>query len=199
VQEFTGVTPDLTTLGKVMTGGLPAGALAGRAEVMEVLGSTGDPDRDRRERIPQYGTWNAMPVVAAAGVAALGLIADGEPTRIANERAAQLRDGLNDVFAASGLAAVAYGRSSIWKTYLGERPKLLDGDLSEAAADGERLASGWGSLGDPLRQALLLEGVDVMRTQGFTSAAHTEAEIAATVKAFARAIERLRAEGLLRV
>jgi len=198
VQEYTGVIPDLTTLGKVVGGGLPAGALAGRAGVMEMLGSTGDPDRDRRERIPHYGTWNAMPIVAAAGVAALGLIANGDPTRIANERAAQLRDGLNEVFAAGGLPAVAYGRSSIWKTYLGERPKLLDGDLSEAAADGERLAVGWGDLGDPLRRALLLEGVDVMRSQGFTSAVHTEAEITATVEAFAGAIERLRAEGLLR-
>jgi glutamate-1-semialdehyde 2,1-aminomutase len=199
VQEFAGITPDLTTLGKVVAGGLPAGALAGRAEVMEVLGTTGDAERDRRERIPHYGTWNAMPVAAAAGVAALGLIAGGEPTRLANERAAQLRDGLNDVFAAAGLPAVAYGRSSIWKTYLGERPKLLDGDLSSAAEDAERLARGWGSLGDPLRQALLLEGVDVMRTQGFLSAVHTEDEIARTIEAFARAIERLRADGVLKV
>ncbi|MFN8217811.1 MAG: aminotransferase class III-fold pyridoxal phosphate-dependent enzyme [Solirubrobacterales bacterium] len=199
VQEHTGITPDMTTLGKVVAGGFPAGALVGRADVMAMLDTTGDPLRDRRERIPQYGTWNAMPVAAAAGVAALSAIAGGEPTRIANQRAAQLRDGLNEVFAAADLPAVAYGRSSIWKTYLGERPKLLDGDLTEAAADGERLARGWGELGDSLRQALLLEGVDVMRTQGFTSAAHTEEEIAATVEAFARAIERLRAERLLEV
>jgi glutamate-1-semialdehyde 2,1-aminomutase len=138
-----------------------------------------------------------MPVAAAAGVVALGLIADGQPTRIANERAAQLRNGLNEVFASAGLRAVAYGRSSIWKTYLGERPKLLDGDLSDAAADGERLARGWGDLGDTLRLALLLEGMDVMRTQGFTSAVHTEDEIEATVEAFARAIGRLRAAGQL--
>ncbi len=197
VQQYSGVTPDLTTLGKVVAGGIPAGALVGRADVMDVFGSTGDAARDRRERIPHYGTWNAMPVVAVAGVAALGLIADGEPTRIANERGAQLRDGLNEVFASTGLQAVAYGRSSIWKTFLGERPKLLDGDLSDSAADGERLAQGWGDLGDTLRQALLLEGVDVMRTQGFTSAVHTEEEIAATVEAFARAIGRLRAVGQL--
>ena len=199
VQEYTGVIPDLTTLGKVVAGGMPAGALAGRAEVMEMLGTSGDRERDRRERIPHYGTWNAMPIVAAAGVAALRLIATGEPTRIANERASQLRDRLNAVFAEADLPALAYGRSSIWKTYLGERPKLLDGDLSNAAVDGERLAQGWGSLGDSLRQALLLQGVDVMRTQGFTSAIHTEDEIAATGDAFGHAIERLRAEGLLQV
>jgi glutamate-1-semialdehyde 2,1-aminomutase len=197
VQEYTGITPDLTTLGKVVAGGIPAGALVGQREVMEVFGSTGDPERDRRERIPHYGTWNAMPLAAAAGVAALGLVADGEPTRVANERCAQLLDGLNEVFNSAGLEAVAYGRSSIWKTYLGERPKLLDGDLSDAAADGERLAQGWGPIGDSLRHALLLEGFDVMRTQGFTSAAHTEDEIAETVEAFARAIERLRAAGQL--
>ena len=197
VQEYSGITPDLTTLGKVVAGGIPAGALVGPADVMEVFGSTGDAARDRRERIPHYGTWNAMPVTAAAGIAALGLIAGGEPTRIANERGAQLREGLNEVFASADLQAAAYGRSSIWKTFLGERPKLLDGDLSDAAADAERLAQGWGDLGDTLRQALLLEGVDVMRTQGFTSAVHTENEIAATVEAFARAIGRLRTAGQL--
>jgi glutamate-1-semialdehyde 2,1-aminomutase len=198
VQEYANVLPDLTTLGKVLGGGLPSGAVAGRADVMEMLGSTGDPARDRRERIAHYGTWNAMPVVAAAGVATLELVASGELIELANQRAADLRDGLNGVFEALGLAAVAYGRSSIWKTYLGERPRMLDGDFSNAQAEGELLAQGWGALGDPLRKALLLAGVDVMRTQGFTSAAHSEDDIARTIEAFESAIKRLRDEGLLR-
>jgi glutamate-1-semialdehyde 2,1-aminomutase len=198
VQEFAGVTPDLTTLGKIVGGGLPAGAVAGAAEVMEVLGTTGDPARDRLERIPQYGTWNAMPVVAAAGVATLKLVASGEPIEIANRRASQLRDGLNEVFASLDLAAVAYGRSSIWKSYLGERPRMLDGDLSDVRAESERLAQGWGEVGDPLRQAMLVQGIDVMRAAGFASAAHTEDDITRTIEAFEIAIKRLRDEGHLR-
>ena len=129
VQEYSGVTPDLTTLGKVVAGGIPAGALVGRADVMDVFGSTGDAARDRRERIPHYGTWNAMPLMAAAGVAALGLIADGEPTRIANERGAQLRDGLNEVFASAGPA----GR--------GLRSQLDLEDLPRRAAEAARRRS----------------------------------------------------------
>jgi glutamate-1-semialdehyde 2,1-aminomutase len=198
VQEYANVLPDLTTLGKVLGGGLPSGALAGRADVMEMLASTGDPARDRRERIAHYGTWNAMPVVAASGVATLKLVASGELIEVANQRAADLRDQLNGVFEALGLPAVAYGRSSIWKTFLGERPRMLDGDFSNAPQESEQLALGWGALGDPLRKALLLEGVDVMRTQGFTSAAHSEDDIAKTADAFESAIKRLRDEGVLR-
>jgi glutamate-1-semialdehyde 2,1-aminomutase len=199
VQEWTGVTPDLTTLGKIVGGGLPAGAVGGRADVMEGLGSTGDPDRDRREKIPHYGTWNAMPIAAAAGVATLRLVASGEPTRLAADRADALRDGLNRLFDELGLPGVAYGRSSIWKTYLGEPPALLRGDYSNAAAESELLARGWGSVSDPLRQALLLEGIDPMRTAGFTSAAHGEDDIARTVDAFGLAVRRLRDEGILTV
>ena len=199
VQEYLGITPDLTTLGKVVGGGLPAGALAGRSELMMLLGETGDADWDRRHRIAQHGTWNANPVAAAAGVATLGIVASGEPIRIANLRADQLRAGLDQLFRDVSLPAGTYGRSSIWKTYLGDRPKCLDGDFSCYLEESERLSRGWGGAGDPLRKAMLLNGVDLMRSQGFTSAVHEERDIEITIEAFRRSIERLREEGILQV
>ena len=197
VQEYLGITPDLTTLGKIVGGGLPAGALAGRSDLMMLLVETGDADWDRRHKIPHHGTWNANPVAAAAGVATLEMVASGEPVRTAISRADQLRGGLNQLFREVSLPAGAYGVSSIWKTYLGERPKCLDGDFSNYFEESDRLSRGWGKAGDPLRMAMLLNGVDLMRSQGFTSAVHEERDIEMTIDAFKHSIERLRGEGIL--
>src|SRR5207244_12543171 len=64
-QEMYGVTPDLTTLGKIIGGGLPVAAFGGRADVMELL----DPRRD--PSIAQGGTYNGNPLGMAAGLAAM--------------------------------------------------------------------------------------------------------------------------------
>ena len=64
-QGRCGVTPDLTTLGKIIGGGLPVGALGGRADVMALF----DPRRD--DRIGHGGTFNANPLTMAAGLATL--------------------------------------------------------------------------------------------------------------------------------
>ena len=64
-QGRLGVTPDLTTLGKIIGGGLPVGALGGRADVMALF----DPRRD--DRIGHGGTFNANPLTMAAGLATL--------------------------------------------------------------------------------------------------------------------------------
>ena len=197
VQARVGVTPDLTTLGKVMGGGLPVGAVVGRAEVMELLAWRPDPVWERHGMVPHPGTWNAMPIVAAAGVAALRTARDtGAPER-AEALTRRLVDGFNAVFAELEVKAFAYARSSIFKTCAGEPPGLLAGDYSAIATEQPRLMAGWGKLAAPLRKAMLLEGVDLMRTGGFLSSAHTEAEVDATCESLERALTRLRREDLL--
>jgi glutamate-1-semialdehyde 2,1-aminomutase len=69
VQETCGVTPDLTALGKILAGGMPGGAVGGRADVMDHIGGL----RDGPRRIAHPGTHNAHPPSAAAGVTVLGL------------------------------------------------------------------------------------------------------------------------------
>lgn len=197
-QEYFDVIPDLTTLGKIVGGGLPAGAFGGRSDLMNLLALTDDDEWNRRHVIPHHGTWNANPVAAAAGVATLQLVASGEPIRVANQRAQQLLEGLNQVFERASLPATAYGVSSIWKTYLGERPGILDGDFSNHIEESERLSQGWGAVEVPLRKAMLLNGVDLMRSHGFTSSAHDENDIQITIEAFEHSIGRLRREGTLR-
>ncbi|MBA7671169.1 Glutamate-1-semialdehyde 2,1-aminomutase [subsurface metagenome] len=68
-QSTIGVTPDLTSLGKAIGGGLGVGALGGRADIMDMLKPKASPQRS----VMHAGTWNANPLTAAAGVAACKL------------------------------------------------------------------------------------------------------------------------------
>ena len=198
VQEYFGVLPDLTALGKVVGGGIPSGAIAGRSELMNAFQDVESSGSGRRP-VPHHGTWNANPLAAAAGVATLTLVSTGEPAQVATARADALRSGLNELFSDISLPAAAYGRASIWKTMLGERPRILDGDFSNYVSDAEQLSKGWGEIDTPLRQAMLLNGVDPMRGAGFTSCVHEASDIDLTIEAFGLSIARLRDEGILAV
>ena len=71
-QEYFGIMPDLTTLAKILGGGLPGGAVTGRADIVNMIeGRPGDADFNRNRRIAHNGTFNANPLSAAAGIAAL--------------------------------------------------------------------------------------------------------------------------------
>src|SRR5439155_15841798 len=88
-REHYGVTPDLTTLAKILAGGLPGGGVAGRAEVLAVFGS-GTTLAGRRAQVPHTGTFNGNPLSAAAGIAMLERIADGVAPAKAGAAAATL-------------------------------------------------------------------------------------------------------------
>lgn len=195
VQEFFGVTPDLTTLGKIIGGGLPAGAVVGRRDIMELF--TAKPEQQFSPTVPHPGTWNAAPIVAAAGVAAFDVMRQTSAVEHALAMTVRLVGGFNSVFRASNVKAFAYARSSLFKVCPGEPPPMVLGDFSSASKDSEQLFAGWGPTASIFRKALLLEGVDLMRTGGFVSAAHTEADIDATCQALERALARLREESFL--
>ncbi len=95
-QGAYGVTPDLTTFGKVIGGGLPIGALGGRVEVMETLSPLG--------RVFQSGTLAGNPLATAAGLTAIEHLTDGAYGEL-RARASRLAAGLTQVCAASGFAA----------------------------------------------------------------------------------------------
>lgn len=196
-QEFFDVIPDLTTLGKIIGGGLPAGALVGSDQIMELFEWRPDEQWERHRMIAHTGTWNAQPVLAAAGTATLRLVRDTDAVARAAALTQRLIAGFNAVFADCEVKAFAYGRSSIFKVCPGEPPPMVAGDFSTAAADGAQLSAGWGPLGQVLRKAMILEGVDLMRTNGFLSAAHTDDDIEMTCQALSRALGRMRREGSL--
>lgn len=195
-QEYFNVIPDLTTLAKVMAGGLNGGAVVGRQAIMEVFEPKEDPHWSRYQMVPHPGTYNANPLSAAAGIAALQIIATGEPTKRAQEMNDLLISGFNDVLARRGVAGCAYGRASIFKTFVGqEAPRLTRFDFSHMTEDTATLVAGTPHTKN-LRKGMLLNGVDLMRVAGFVSAAHTADLIETTVQAFDRTIARMQSEGL---
>src|SRR5262245_57794070 len=119
-QGYYGVRPDLTTLAKILAGGLPGGCLAGRSDILEFLEF-----RPGKPKMKHPGTFNANPLSAAAGSATLKLVASGAPCRRANELGKALRQKLNGLFQSKGLDWLAYGEFSGWKLlprYQGPRP-----------------------------------------------------------------------------
>ncbi len=196
-QEYFNVIPDLTTLAKAMAGGLNGGAVVGRKAIMEVFAPKVDPTWSRYQMVPHPGTFNANPLSAAAGIAALKLIATGEPTKRAQEMTDMLIHEFNQVLERRGAAGCAYGRASIFKTYIGdEPPRLTRFDFTNVKTDTARLVEGT-PVSTELRQSMLLNGVDLMRVSGFVSAAHTAEIIEDTVQAFDRTIDRMQREGIL--
>ncbi len=196
-QERYGIKPDLTTLAKILAGGLPGGALAGRADVLSAIEF-----RPGKPKMRHPGTYNANPLSAAAGVAALKLVATGEPGRLANEAGRQLRNRLNAVFAERNWPWFAYVDFSMFRLI----PNYEGPRATQAADDNDGLIPYGGDLneldGPPanpnfrhsFRQAVLLNGIDMPGLGGWLTAVHTSKDIERTVGAIASAIEMLKAE-----
>ncbi len=195
-QALYGVTPDLTTLAKVVSGGVPGAAVAGREDLLELL------DFDAAERrgggkIGHQGTYNANPLSAAAGVAALTVIAETDACERASRSAESLRRALNAVVADAGVPWAAYGESSVFHVFTNPRGRAISPDAFDPLeCDFEELACKPKGLVHKLRLALLVNGVDVTGWPGGTvSIAHGEADISRTAEAFARALHMLRQDG----
>jgi glutamate-1-semialdehyde 2,1-aminomutase len=193
-QAHYGVTPDLTTLAKILAGGLPGGCMAGRADVLAALEF-----RPGKVKMKHPGTFNANPLSAAAGVATLQQVATGEPTRRANETARLLRQRLNALFAQRGLDWVVYGEFSGFKLLPGyQGPPPGGDDFIPYGGDMDKLGEAKSArLVHAFRRGMLLHGVDLPGLSGMTTAAHTEEDVERTVAAVAGALGMLREEGLL--
>jgi glutamate-1-semialdehyde 2,1-aminomutase len=182
-QEYYGVTPDLTTLAKIVAGGLPGAAVCGKRELVSRMTFRDDAKWNRTQRVAQNGTYNSNPVCSAAGIAMLSQIADGKLHERANARGAQLRAALNDVFRKAGVPCVAYGDVSICHI-------SLEGPPTAGKPKNPGLYHKW-------RCALILHGVDMSANHGWVSTVHGDREIEETAQAVAAAVADLKAEGAL--
>ncbi len=187
VQQATGVTPDLTVLGKVLAGGMPGGAVGGRADLMDQLAGPAAGSR----RVAHPGTHNAHPLAAAAGVTTLRLAASGELQTSAGRLAAALRDELTAVFRTSGVPGRAYGASSTFHLLFGH--EAASGTVDAAAL---KKSVPPAAVSAVLHCSMLSEGVHLFHGSGFLSAAHGEREAELTVRALATTLGRLQAAGL---
>ena len=199
-QAFYGVTPDLTFLAKIVAGGMPGGALTGRADIMDVITFSDDAAWNKTNRVPHQGTFNANPVCASAGVAMLEQVATTDVTERANRTGEALRGAMNEVARDEGVNWVVYGEFSGFHILPCDEDQTVTlDDIYAGKVDAEILKGG-----TPLarihevRCGLLAEGVDVIPWPGgVISAVHTEADIDETAAAYRNLLRLLKEEKAL--
>jgi glutamate-1-semialdehyde 2,1-aminomutase len=178
VQQRENILPDMTTLGKVVGGGLPVGAFGGRAEIMDLLSPVG--------AVYQAGTLSGNPLAMAAGIATLRLLQDPGVYEKLDGLAARLIEGLDTVFTRHGVAHQATQRGSMFGFFFTDGPVV---DLASAkTSDVEFYARFF--------HAMLERGVYFAPSQfetGFVSTAHDTDAIDRTIGATDEAIAALHA------
>ncbi len=196
-QGYYNVIPDLTTLAKILAGGLPGGAVVGKKDILELLEFKEDREWNRYKKIAHPGTYNANPLSAAAGVAALRIIASGEENKKADKIAQHLRSELNSVIDKHQVPWKVYGDfSGLHFLFTYEEDQKVPFDPENFQYDYRKLKGGNPQLFHAFRCAMLLHGVDVTTTT-LTSSAHTLEDVDKTATAFDRTIALLKEDGLI--
>ena len=195
-QQVYGIKPDLSSWAKIVAGGLPGGAITGRADIMDAL------DFDKmaakgQEKIQHPGTYNANPVSAAAGIAALEIIATGEPVAKANAAADHLRFAYNEVFVEKKIPWAAYGTFSGIHIFTNPKGRKIDPtNFDPLAIPFEELKQKQGQIAHRMRLALLDNGVDINgQLMSLTNSALVAGDLDDTVDAFREAMGMLQREG----
>jgi glutamate-1-semialdehyde 2,1-aminomutase len=196
-QKALGVTPDLCILAKIVAGGLPGGAVAGKREILDRIDHAATAAKGQ-EKIAHPGTYNANPLSAAAAVAALSLVRDEDLAEKANKTATELRAALRQVLIEESVPWGIYGQSSTFLIY----PNPTGDAVDPATFDPLKVpfaklkgARGAGTLTGKIRMGLMTHGVDIMAAPGgFVSATHGGAEIERTVHALRQTVRALKAE-----
>jgi glutamate-1-semialdehyde 2,1-aminomutase len=193
------IKPDLTTLAKILAGGLPGGAVVGRREIMEQL-DYAKAAAAGREKIAHHGTFNGSPLSAAAGIATLGLVASTDACVRANDYAAELREALNRVLAEDNVPWIVYGTFSGFHIFTDpEQLRPTAADIESGKLDYRVFKTPpRRSLAVKLRLGMLLHGVDIFSWPGGpTSAVHAKDDLARTAHALRGTLRMLREEGEL--
>ncbi|WP_068635337.1 glutamate-1-semialdehyde 2,1-aminomutase [Thauera butanivorans] len=166
VQGLYGITPDLTTLGKVIGGGMPVGAFGGRRDIMEKIAPLG--------AVYQAGTLSGSPVAVAAGLVSLKLTREPGFYEGLTASARRLADGLSAAARAAGVTFSADSVGGMFGVYFADKVPASFAEVM--AADKDRFSRFF--------HAMLDAGhyfAPSAFEAGFVSAAHGEAEIDATV------------------
>ena len=175
-QAHYGIRPDLTTLGKVIGGGLPLGAVGGRRDIMEKLAPLGP--------VYQAGTLSGNPIAVAAGLATLQLVAQPRLIERVASTTKALTDGLSAAGRKAGVTFCAQSIGSMFGLYFRAEPPRSFAEVMQS--DRERF--------NRFFHAMLDQGVYLAPSAyeaGFVSAAHGAAEIEATLAAARTAFAHL--------
>ncbi|MBO52697.1 MAG: glutamate-1-semialdehyde-2,1-aminomutase [Planctomycetaceae bacterium] len=167
-QSLFGVTPDMTTLGKIVGGGMPVGAYGGRAEIMNSISPDGP--------VYQAGTLSGNPLAMACGLATLKVLREQDPYPQLEEMTSRLVDGLDTAATDAGLDHVVARVGSMFTLFFNPEP-VTSYDVS-ARNDTERFAA--------YHRGMLDHGIYLPCSQfeaNFVSAAHTGQDVDSTIAA----------------
>jgi glutamate-1-semialdehyde 2,1-aminomutase len=179
-QGHFGVKPDLATYGKIIGSGLPVGAVAGRADVMDQAnpGNKGKPGY-----VYQNGTLQGHCLGSAAGLAALDTLAEPGVYERVFRLAEDLRTGVRKVLDRHAMGAIVFGHGPMWHVLFTDREPQTYSDV--LAADNARLMR--------LERELIRNGLFVLPgNRRFVSITHTEQDLEDAFAAFDRACRALR-------
>ena len=195
VQACMGITPDITTLAKILAGGFSGGAVTGRRDILRLLDMSYGND-GTREKVPHQGTYNANPVSAAAGLRTLQLIEECNACERANVSSSVLRESLNNIFREEGFSWVAYGTYSGFHVYTNPEGIRIPPGEFDANISLKQVKSQDSTLIGLLRVALLVHGVDITGWPGgMMSAVHSSEDLDETAHAFRKSVQMLRESG----
>lgn len=176
-QAYYNITPDLTTLGKIIGGGMPVGAFGGKKEIMHHIAPLGP--------VYQAGTLSGNPIAMAAGLAALSQISQPGVYEALTAKTTQLLDGLKAAANAAGIALTTNQVGGMFGIFFTEQ------DVVSSYAQATQCNI------DAFKRffhLMLDEGVYLAPSAyeaGFLSLAHTDADIAATLAAAGRAFAKM--------
>jgi glutamate-1-semialdehyde 2,1-aminomutase len=172
-QQLYGIKPDLTTLGKIIGGGLPVGAYGGRADIMDHIAPAGP--------IYQAGTLSGNPLAVSAGLATLRRLQDETPYEKLNALGASLEQGLKEAARKAGVPAQLNRLGSMFTMFF--TGQLVTDFASAKKSDTAAF--------NRFFQSMLNQGIYLPPSQfeaAFISAAHTQSDIDRTIEAAARAL-----------
>ncbi len=197
-QARYGVTPDLTALAKILAGGLPGGAVAGKADIFSLMEFRNDSGWNYQQRVFHPGTFNANPLSAAAGSTMLSLVETGRFHAHADAMTERLVRGMNEAIASRGVAGCAYGLASYFHISLGRECRRPQEGIEWPHGDGKAPPRTPTEVALPLKQGMLNHGADLMgMTGGLVSGVHSDEDVDRTLEAFAATLAEMQAEGLL--
>ncbi len=178
LQSRYDITPDLTAIGKMIGGGFPVGAVAGRAEVMDVLNP-----RAEKLLFPHSGTFSANPISTTAGLAAMELFDKPAVARL-NALAERAMEGIRQAIADTGAPACVTGTGSMFRVHMKEQPPRNFREAYLSAEESHRLKA--------LLEHMFDEGFMLINTCSATlSTPMTETEIDALIAAFRSGFESM--------
>ncbi|MEI6128043.1 MAG: glutamate-1-semialdehyde 2,1-aminomutase, partial [Pseudomonadota bacterium] len=174
-QDIAGIKPDLTTLGKIIGGGLPVGAYGGKKEIMNLISPQG--------KVYQAGTLSGNPLAMAAGVATLSLLRSTDPYGRLEQQASLLAEQIRNIFDKQGLGYAINRLGSMFTLFFTDR-EVVDYQ-SVMTCDTAQFSNFY--------KELFNQGIYLPPSQyetSFLSCAHSEEDLEKTVQAVKIALDK---------